>query len=79
MARTLSTSISTGSVSTSRRAITGPKFDLPGRLHLMLKVWKERNDLAGLDATSLRDLGLTRSDVSSEVSRSPLDLPRHRY
>ena len=79
MARTTNTLNFTGSVSSSGRAGTGPKFDLTGRLQLMLKVWKERNDLAGLDAASLRDLGLTRSDVSSEVSRSPLDLPHHRY
>jgi uncharacterized protein YjiS (DUF1127 family) len=80
MARAMSTSIFTGSASsTGRRAVTGPKLDLLGRVQLMLKVWKERHDLAHLDATALRDLGLTKSDVANEVSRSPLDVPQNRY
>ncbi len=80
MARTMSTSTFNGSVaSIAVRATTGPQFDILARVRLVLKVWKERNDLSNLDAHALLDLGLTRSDVAGEVGRSPLDLPYNRF
>lgn len=80
MARTMSTSTFTVSVpSIAGKVTTGPQFDLWARFGLMLKVWKERNDLARLDAHALADLGLTRSEVANEIARSPLDMPEHRY
>jgi uncharacterized protein YjiS (DUF1127 family) len=52
---------------------------LVSRLALVFTVWKERQDLAHLDARSLRDMGLTPHDVASESSRTLLDVPANRY
>lgn len=41
-----------------------------------LDVWRQRRALGRLDDAALRDLGLTRADVSTEIRRPPWSLPR---
>ena len=41
-----------------------------------LDVWRQRRALERLDDAALRDLGLTRADVSREVARPLWSLPR---
>jgi uncharacterized protein YjiS (DUF1127 family) len=48
------------------------------RLLLAVRVYRERRALALLDAHTLRDLGLCRSDVIAESARPFWDLPPER-
>ncbi|MFM9943313.1 MAG: DUF1127 domain-containing protein [Hyphomicrobiaceae bacterium] len=49
-----------------------------GWLDLVLKVRRERRELAALDDRMLADIGLSRSLVHAETARDLLDLPRDR-
>ncbi len=48
------------------------------RLDLMLKVRRERQQLAELDDRMLKDIGLSRSLAHLETGRSALDIPERR-
>lgn len=63
---------------TSTRACPTPAPRRPS-LSLYLSVWAERRALAKLDATRLRDLGLTPSEAAREAARPIWDLPTHRH
>ncbi len=45
------------------------------RLRIALATWRQRQTLARLDDHLLRDLGLSRRDVESEVHRPIWDVP----
>ena len=45
------------------------------RLRIALATWRQRQTLARLDDHLLRDLGLSRRDVESEVNRPIWDVP----
>jgi uncharacterized protein YjiS (DUF1127 family) len=47
-------------------------------IELALQVRRERRMLAGLSEGMLKDLGLTRADVTSESSRAIWDVPANR-
>ena len=74
-----SPSIHSGTVpAIARTHLNAPAHGL-ARLKLMLRVWSERQALRGMDDRALKDLGLSRSDVERETSRSLLDLPTSRF
>ena len=52
--------------------------DILARLAQMLQVRRERRQLAALDDTILKDLGLSRGDVERETQRWSWDLPARR-
>lgn len=63
-------------ISTSHsKAQTNP-FSL-AKLAQVLKVRRQRRQLAQLDAAALADMGLTQSDVRAELQRSAWDVPAH--
>ncbi len=42
-----------------------------------LAAWKQRRDLARLDATARKDLGLTAVDIAQETARPLWDVPKN--
>lgn len=45
------------------------------RLHRMLSVWRQRDQLRRLDSRALEDIGLTRADAEAEAARPIWDVP----
>ena len=50
------------------------RYGLLGRLFMAMEVARERRELARLDATLLRDIGLTREGAMREASRGFWDV-----
>jgi uncharacterized protein YjiS (DUF1127 family) len=61
-------------ITTSSASSRGSKFSLT-RLTQAFAVLRQRRQLSQLDATALRDMGLTQTDVDCELSRSAWDVP----
>ncbi|MCR8726761.1 DUF1127 domain-containing protein [Frigidibacter sp. ROC022] len=61
---------------TPRHASVAPRsMSLFTRVVLAFRVWKERRQLAALDAHRLQDLGLTHMDAEAEATRPLWDVP----
>jgi uncharacterized protein YjiS (DUF1127 family) len=58
--------------------LAGQTWRLIGAFELALRVRRERQLLAGLDARTLKDIGYNRGDVGAEAHRSFWDLPVDR-
>lgn len=64
------------------RTIYLPKTRKTGILSRVLKgfaLYRQRQVLAKLDATALRDIGLSEADVQRESQRPIWDAPAHYY
>ncbi len=56
---------------------TKPAFSPIAWLVHALEIHRERRALANLDATMLKDIGLTQADAQRESNRSLWDVPSH--
>ena len=48
---------------------------LVSRVFLFLSIWRERNDLANLNAHLLKDIGVSEAEAKAEASRPVWDAP----
>lgn len=53
------------------------KTSVPGRIAAALSVWRQRRQLARLDAALLDDLGLSERQALEEAARPIWDAPDH--
>ncbi|AHD00329.1 DUF1127 domain-containing protein [Leisingera methylohalidivorans] len=54
-----------------------PPLTLAARLRLHLSAWRQRRQLAKLDARALDDIGLTPSEADAEARRGFWSAPDH--
>ncbi|KIC18789.1 DUF1127 domain-containing protein [Leisingera sp. ANG-Vp] len=58
-------------------AAAKPRLALTARIGLHLAAWRQRRQLAKLDARALEDIGVTRSEAETESRRSFWSAPDH--
>ncbi|MEX0304108.1 MAG: DUF1127 domain-containing protein [Leisingera sp.] len=54
-----------------------PQLTLGARLGLHLDAWRQRRQLAKLDARALEDIGVTRAEAEAEARRGVWSAPDH--
>jgi uncharacterized protein YjiS (DUF1127 family) len=62
---------------TMQRGVRGRRPNLFAALSNAFGVWRQRRHLQELDAYLLRDVGLSESEVRSEIDRSVWDVPQN--
>jgi uncharacterized protein YjiS (DUF1127 family) len=55
----------------------GSQCDTQSRISLrnVFALYRSRRELAGLDESQLRDIGVARKDAAQEAQRAPWDVP----
>lgn len=61
----------------ARRTAAKPRLPLLARISLHLSAWRQRRQLAKLDARALDDIGVTRAEADAEARRGLWSAPEH--
>ena len=70
-------SVSTNTVAFISGAVSARPFGLLKSMINMVQLYKERRELAALDANALADIGVTRQEALAEASRPTWDVPEY--
>ena len=54
-----------------------PRLSLAARIGLHIAAWRQRRQLAKLDARALEDIGVTRAEADAEARRGAWSAPDH--